>query len=104
MELQPDYPEALSDLAYVLTEQGTLNEAVACCRRALDLRPDYAEALNNLGHALQEQGRLEEALAACRQARQLRRTSPRSIIIWPTRWPAWEIWRGRSPPTAGRRN
>jgi predicted O-linked N-acetylglucosamine transferase (SPINDLY family) len=39
--------------AIVLTEQGKLDEAIACFRRALELKPDYADAHSNLLLALQ---------------------------------------------------
>ena len=39
-----------------MKDQGKLDEAVACYRRALELKPDYAEAHNNLGNAFKEQG------------------------------------------------
>ena len=53
-------------------EQGKLDEAVACYRRALQLQPDHAEAHNNLGNALQDQGKLDEAVACYRRALQLK--------------------------------
>ena len=40
----------------MLKEQGKLDEAVACYRRALELKPDYAEAHNNLGNRLEGAG------------------------------------------------
>ena len=49
---------AHSNLGVVLKEQGKLDEAVACWRRAVELKPDYAEAYGNLGNALKEQGKL----------------------------------------------
>ena len=52
-------------------EQGKLDEAVACYRRALELRPDYAEAHNNLGVAFKDQGKLDEAVACWRRALEL---------------------------------
>ena len=55
-----------------LTDQGKLDEAVACYRRALEMKPDYAEAHNNLGNALRDQGRLDEAVACCRRALELK--------------------------------
>ena len=39
-----------------LAEQGKLDEAVACYRRALELKPDFAEAHYNLGNALRTRG------------------------------------------------
>ena len=53
-------------------EQGKLDEAVACCRRALELAPDFAEAHNNLGVAFKEQGKLDEAVACYCRARELK--------------------------------
>ena len=53
-------------------EQGKLDEAVACYRRALELKPDYAEAHNNLGNALKDQGKLDEAVACYRRALELK--------------------------------
>ncbi len=37
-------------------DQGKLDEAVACYRRALELKPDYAEAHYNLGIVFKDQG------------------------------------------------
>ena len=45
------HAEAHNNLGNALKDQGKLDEAVACYRRALQLRPDYAEAHNNLGVA-----------------------------------------------------
>ena len=55
-----------------LKDQGKLDEAVACYRRALELKPDHAEAHNNLGNALKDQGKLDEAVACYRQALELK--------------------------------
>ena len=63
-----DYTEAHYNLGNVLKEQGKLEDAAACYRRALELQPDYAEAYFNLGNTLQEQGKLDEAAAAYRRA------------------------------------
>ena len=48
--------------------QGTLEEAVACYRRALELQPNFADAYYNLGIALHSQGKPDEAIACYRQA------------------------------------
>ncbi len=55
-----------------MKDQGKLDEAVACYRRALQLKPDYAEAHSNLGNALKDQGKLDEAVACYRRALQLK--------------------------------
>ena len=68
MELQPDDALAHNNLGNALREQGKVDEAVACCRRALELRPDHAVAHNSLGIALRDRGELDEAILCHRQA------------------------------------
>ena len=63
---------AHNNLGNALKEQGKLDEAVACYRRALELKPDFAEAHNNLGIALKDQGKLDEAVACYRRALELK--------------------------------
>ena len=65
-------PRHTTTWAMPCRDQGKLDEAVACCRRALELKPDYAEAHNNLGNALKEQGKLDEAVACYRRALELK--------------------------------
>jgi tetratricopeptide (TPR) repeat protein len=72
MELKPDFAEAHSNLGVALKEQGKLDEALACWRRALELKPDFAEAHSNLGNVLREQGKLDEAVACYRRAVELK--------------------------------
>ena len=55
-----------------MKDQGKLDEAVACYRRALELKPDFAEAHNNLGDVLKDQGKLDEAVACYRRALELK--------------------------------
>jgi tetratricopeptide (TPR) repeat protein len=45
--------EAHNNLGAAFKDQGKLDEAIACYRRALELKPDFAEAHNNLGNALE---------------------------------------------------
>lgn len=44
------------------------DEAISCCRRAVELRPRYADAHLTMGNAYKAMGHLEEAVAAYRQA------------------------------------
>ena len=55
-------------LGVVLQEQGRLEDAVQCFRRALELEPDNATTFNNLGNALLGQGDQHAAMACYRQA------------------------------------
>ncbi len=66
--LRPDDPQAQFDLGVALKEQGQIEAAVGCYRRALALQPDYPGAHNNLGNALRALGRLDEAVASLRAA------------------------------------
>ena len=72
LELRPDFAQAHYNLGNALRDQGNLDDAVACYRRALELRPDYAQAHNNLGVALCDLGKPDEAVACCRRALELR--------------------------------
>jgi hypothetical protein len=60
------------NLGVVFKDQGKVDEAIACYRRALQLKPDYAEAHTNLGTALCDQGRLDESIACHRRALHLK--------------------------------
>ncbi len=72
LEAMPDYAGTHNNLGNALKEQGELDEATACYRRALQLKPDYAEAHYNLGNVLREQGKADEATACYRRALQLK--------------------------------
>ena len=47
--MNPGYAEAHNNLGNALKEQGKLDEAVACYRRALELKPDFAERTTTWG-------------------------------------------------------
>jgi len=61
-----------NNLGNVLKDQGKLDQALACYRRALELKPDYALAHNNLGLVLSGQGNLDGAVACYRRATELK--------------------------------
>ena len=56
LALAPDYAEARRGPGQGYREQGKIEEATACYRRAVELNPEFAEAHNNLGNALQKPG------------------------------------------------
>lgn len=78
----PDYPEALGDLARVLLERsGTappaesashLSQAEGLLRQAMHLQPRHAEFQNSLAVLLYKQGKPQEALPLIQRALQLR--------------------------------
>ena len=71
LALRPRSVAVLNNLGNALSEQGKLDEAIACYRRAIELDPKFALAHNNLGVALQDQGKLDEAIACYRKAIEL---------------------------------
>lgn len=60
------------NLGRTLQELGSLDEAVASYRRALQINPDFADAHFNLGCTLNGLGRLDEAEASYRWALQIK--------------------------------
>jgi serine/threonine-protein kinase len=75
--------EALSEVgllqANALRDQGKLDEAIACYKKAIALDPKSADAHNNLGFALDRVGRQKEAIEAWREAVRL---NPRLGNTW----------------------
>ena len=59
---------ALKDQGNAHFENGKLDEAAECYRRAIACNPRYAEACTNLGFVFQVQGNLNEAVAYYRKA------------------------------------
>jgi predicted O-linked N-acetylglucosamine transferase (SPINDLY family) len=66
--LQPNFPEALNNLGYTLTDLGRMDEATEVLGRALALRPDFSSAAYNLGIALHRRGMIEAAISAYQRA------------------------------------
>jgi tetratricopeptide (TPR) repeat protein len=72
IDLEPDFPEAHTNLGTALQDLQKYGEAEAAHRKAIRLKPDLVRAHNNLGNALSGQGRYGEAEAAFREAIDLR--------------------------------
>lgn len=70
--LDPEHPEAHSNLGVLRARQGRLEDAIGHYRAALRVAPGSAEAHNNLGSALARLGRLSEAVAHFEEALRLR--------------------------------
>ncbi|MEM8827916.1 MAG: tetratricopeptide repeat protein [Cyanobacteria bacterium P01_G01_bin.19] len=62
----------ISNLGYVLEQQGKLEAAIESYQQALKVNPDYAQAHNNLGNMLKQQGKLEAAIESYQQAIRLK--------------------------------
>lgn len=71
LELQPNYPDALIDLANMLHELEQYSQAENCLHQLIQLQPDNAMAYNNLGVLCKDQQRLDEALVAYRRSLEL---------------------------------
>ncbi|MGB3514347.1 MAG: tetratricopeptide repeat protein [Microcoleaceae cyanobacterium] len=67
--------EEYINLGKSLQQQGSLNEAISCYRKAIQLNFNSPEAYQYLGEALKQQGKLEEATVCLRRAIQLRATN-----------------------------
>ena len=61
-----------NNLGNVFKDQGKLDEAAACYRRAVKLKPDFAEAHSNLGDVFMDQGKPDEAAACYRRTLDLK--------------------------------
>jgi tetratricopeptide (TPR) repeat protein len=71
IRLQPDNPQAYSQLGSELQQAGYLTEAIAFFQQALHLDPTLAEIHNQLGEAQLQQGNVAEAISAFNQAIEL---------------------------------
>lgn len=62
IKIQPNFPDALCNMANALQEKGKTEEAVECYNKALNFCPTHADSLNNLGNIKREQGFIDEAV------------------------------------------
>ncbi len=61
LEINPDYPDALSNLAGIYARQGRVDEARQMIERALRAAPNHPRLMSNLGTLYSQEGRLAEA-------------------------------------------
>ena len=71
VKIQPDYFDALYNLALVLQESNQISEAVTCYEQALRVNPVFAPAWNNLGVAYHKAGQSAKAVDCHRRAIEL---------------------------------
>lgn len=60
-DVNPNYPDAISNLANVYYRRGELDKARTLYSRVIEIRPEFAPAWNNLGAIDKAQNNLEEA-------------------------------------------
>jgi protein O-GlcNAc transferase len=68
VKLSPNDAELFSSLGSALQQQGKLEEARQCYRRAVEIKPDFAAGYYNLGNVLCAMGNLENAVIRYRNA------------------------------------
>uniref|UniRef100_A0A1B6KLG0 dolichyl-phosphate-mannose--protein mannosyltransferase n=1 Tax=Graphocephala atropunctata TaxID=36148 RepID=A0A1B6KLG0_9HEMI len=76
LRLNPEYDQAMNNLANILKDLGQLSEAQMLLRRALQLRPEFAAAWMNLGIVLSHQKQFTEAEQCYWKAIKHRRNYP----------------------------
>ena len=75
------YPtaEAHTFLGWTLSFQGKLDEAIACCQRAIEVDPDFGNPYNDIGVYLMQQDKLDDALPWFERAKHAPRYEPRQF-------------------------
>jgi protein O-GlcNAc transferase len=68
VKLSPNDAELFNSLGSALQQQGKLEEARQCYRRAVEIKPDFAAGYYNLGNVLCAMGNLEGAVIRYRNA------------------------------------
>lgn len=68
IRIQPEYPQALMNLAVLLSERNRTEEAAYNFERAIRLQPSYALAHLNYSVMLRNLGRIDEAIQQARRA------------------------------------
>jgi Tfp pilus assembly protein PilF len=61
LQIDPDYPGALSNLAWIYASQGRIDDALPLVQRALEQAPDDVNLLNNLGSIYFQKRRFADA-------------------------------------------
>lgn len=62
LQLRPNFPQGLNNLAVIFTAQGRAQDALQMLQAAIAAAPDYAEAFNNLGVLQREVGAIKASL------------------------------------------
>jgi protein O-GlcNAc transferase len=79
LSLNPNIPEALSNLALALKDLGQPDAAIARYQQALALKPNAPEILSNLGIVLRDQSRTNEAIDCYQKALALKPSYPAAL-------------------------
>lgn len=68
LALQQDNPDILYNLGTVLTQMGSIDEAIRTFKEAIKLKPEYPQAYYNLGLAYRQKELVNEAIASWQRA------------------------------------
>ena len=71
VSLEPDYPQAISELAKLYQETGQFHASAEALRKLINIQPELGELYSNLGVVLGRMGKPEEAAVACARAVEL---------------------------------
>jgi tetratricopeptide (TPR) repeat protein len=69
--------EAYTYMAWAMSFQGRIEEAIEHCRRAIAIDPDFGNPYNDIGSYLMRQGRMDEAIPWLEKATHAARYEPR---------------------------
>ncbi len=62
IEIQPDFPDALTNLGNIYYYQGEMEKSKACYQKALSFHPNHIAANFNMANVLEEEGSLLQAI------------------------------------------
>ena len=79
-DLEPDYPEALNNLAVSLQNLGKYYESISIYKKLIDKHPEKSQVYFNLGTLLQLYGRHDESVIAFRKALE---KDPKNNLVYP---------------------
>jgi tetratricopeptide (TPR) repeat protein len=69
--------EAYTYMAWAMSFQGRIEEAIEHCHRAISIDPDFGNPYNDIGSYLMRQGRMDEAIPWLQKAMSAPRYEPR---------------------------
>jgi len=79
VERNPANPRGYVNLGAALDKEGSVDEAVALLRRALEMKEDYPDAHFNLANALDSGGLVEDAISHYRRALEIKPNHPEAL-------------------------
>lgn len=69
--------EGYTNLGWMLSFSGRLDEAIELCKKAISLDPDFGNPYNDIGTYFMKKGELEKAIPWLEKAKEARRYTPK---------------------------